>query len=132
MSDRLQAVRQLPLHRDLGVTGIEAADGAAELRFTVGAYAVNPAGALHGGVLYTLCDVAAYCALLSQLSDDREAVTHDLHVSVLRSAAAGAEVAVRASIRRLGRTLAFVDVEAFAGERLLATARVTKSLLDRG
>lgn len=130
MSDRLAAVRALPLHRDLGVTGIEAADGVATLCFTVNRYTVNPAGALHGGVLYTLCDVAAYSALLSRLPEDREAVTHDLHVSVMRSAVEGAAVEVTARVRRLGRSIAFIDVEASAGERLLATARVTKSLIS--
>ncbi|WP_043764982.1 PaaI family thioesterase [Algiphilus aromaticivorans] len=130
MSDRLAAVRALQLHRDLGVTGIEAADGAATLCFTVNPYAVNPAGALHGGVLYTLCDVAAYSALLSQLPMDREAVTHDLHVSVMRAASEGEKVAIEAHVRRLGRSIAFIDVEARAGERLLATARVTKSLVN--
>lgn len=130
MSDRLAAVRALPLHRDLGVTGIESADGAATLHFTVNSYAVNPAGALHGGVLYTLCDVAAYSALLSQLPMDREAVTHDLHVSVMRAAGEGEAVVVSARVRRLGRSIAFIDVEAHAGERLLATARATKSLIS--
>lgn len=130
MSDRLAAVRALPLHQDLGVTGIEAADGAATLYFTVNPYTVNPAGALHGGVLYTLCDVAAYAALLSQLPMDREAVTHDLHVSVMRAAGEGEKVSVEAHVRRQGRSIAFIDVEARAGERLLATARVTKSLIS--
>lgn len=130
MSDRLAALRALPLHQDLGVTSIEAADDSAMLHFTVNSYTVNPAGALHGGGLYTLCDVAAYAALLPQLPMDREAVTHDLHVSVMRAAGEGEKVAVEAHVRRLGRSIAFIDVEARAGERLLATARVTKTLIS--
>ena len=89
MNARLDRVRALPLHRDLGVQRITSDDGSATLHFTVTDYTVNPAGALHGGVLYTLCDVCAYAALLGVIDDTQEAVTHDLHVSVMSAARLG-------------------------------------------
>ncbi|MCK5769017.1 PaaI family thioesterase [Algiphilus sp.] len=129
MNARLDRVRALPLHRDLGVQRITSDGGSATLHFTVTDYTVNPAGALHGGVLYTLCDVCAYAALLGVIDDTQEAVTHDLHVSVMSAARLGDEVVVSASVVKRGRSVCFLDVVARVGDRVIATARVTKSLI---
>lgn len=125
---KIEAVRQLPLHRHLGVNGLEAADGRSELWLTVGEASTNPAGVLHGGVAYLLCDVAAYTALLSVLEDGVEAATHDIHVSVIAPASPGERIRFRGQVVHRGRRLAFTEAAAHAGDRLLATARVTKTV----
>jgi len=99
------------------------------LAFEVGPDMLTPAPALHAGYLYAASDLASYVALLSLLTHDESAVTHDLHVSVMSSARAGDRVDIRAEVVRRGRTLAFMDVRASCGDRLLSTARVTKSMM---
>ena len=123
------ALAALELHRFIGVEFNTASNGKAHLSFIVRANMVTPGGSLHAGYLYTVCDLAAYVALMTLLAADEGAVTHDLHVSVMRPAQVDERVDIRAEVVRRGRTIAFVDVRAFAGERLLASARATKSLV---
>jgi uncharacterized protein (TIGR00369 family) len=127
--NRLDAVRNLPLHRYMGVQRLSAEEGKGTLEFLVGANTVNPAGVLHGGVIYALCDVCAYAGLLSVLTPEQEAVTHDLHVSVMRPARDGEIVVINSIPVRVGRRIGFFDVTATVGDTLIATARVTKSIL---
>ncbi len=63
---------------------------------------------LHGGVVYTLLDVASFLALLPHLRDGEHAVTHDLSVALLRPVAAGTRVDITGSVLRRGRAVAFV------------------------
>ena len=127
--ERLELVRTLPLHQQLGMTEINSDAGCGDLRFAVGQNQLNPAGMLHGGVLYTLCDVCAYAGLLSVLDDQSEAVTHDLHVSVMGAMAAGATGRIRSRVVRMGRRVVFIDAEVMSEDRIIATARITKSLI---
>ena len=129
MNPRLQNVLNHPLHQFLGVADIHSADGQGEIRITVTDELVNPAGIFHGGVVYVLSDVCAYAGLLSLLEDSEEAVTHDLHVSVLRPAKLGDEVVFRSDVVKRGRQLCFLDVTASVNEKVIATARVTKSII---
>ena len=76
-----------------------------------------------------LCDVCAYSGLISALGDQEDAVTHDIHVSVLRPVKEGSEVIYKSSIVKRGRTLCFINVEARSNDKLIATARVTKSMI---
>ncbi|ERJ20473.1 Putative esterase protein [Salinisphaera shabanensis E1L3A] len=130
MDQRLEQVIAHPLHQHLGIETIESESGKARLSIVVGDNVINPAGVFHGGVLYLLCDVCAYAGLLSQLGAHTEAVTHDIHVSVMRGARAGEVVVFESNPVRVGRRIAFIDVSARVDERLIASARVTKTLLD--
>jgi uncharacterized protein (TIGR00369 family) len=123
------ALAAFPLHRDIGVEFLKAADGRSQLAFTVTEAMLTPAPALHAGYLYAVSDLAAYVALLSLLDPQESAVTHDIHVSVMRSAQQGERVEVCAEVVRRGRTLAFIDARCEADGRLLSTARVTKSMM---
>lgn len=125
----LAAVTELPLHQHLGLRLIEAAAGRSKLELTVSTANANVNGVLHGGVIHAICDVAAYAALLSLLADHETAVTHDLHVSCMRPAPMGSVVRVEANVVKKGRTLAFTDATASIEGKLVATARVTKSVV---
>lgn len=127
-SARQQMVLDVPLHRHLGLTFEACADGVASARFDVGPQHIG-FGGLHGGVLYTLMDAVAMLALLTRLGPAQHAVTHDLHVSLMRSAAPGARVLLEGRIVRLGRTIAFIDVTARVDDSVIATGRLTKSLV---
>lgn len=129
MTSRLDRIAAHPLHRQLGITDVRSADGHGAFAITVDEHSLNPAGMLHGGVLYLLCDVCAYVGLVSQLDNATEAVTHDLHVSVMRPARRGDRLDLRSHVVRLGRRIAFIDVAACVAAQSIATARVTKTLL---
>lgn len=130
MNPRLQNVLNHPLHQFLGVADIHSADGQGEIRITLTDELVNPAGVFHGGVVYVLSDVCAYAGLLSLLNDNEEAVTHDLHVSILPPAKRGDEVVFRSEVVKRGRQLCFIDVTASVNDKIIATVRVTKSVID--
>lgn len=127
----LPRVQALPLHRHLGIGPIHAQHGRAHFEVTIGDALLNPAGALHGGVIYSLCDVACYCALLTQLAPDEEAATHDLQVSLLRGARAGQVLRFEGEVLKRGRQLAFGSAQVLADGKLLARAQITKSILPR-
>ncbi len=115
----------------MGVRDIQAAEGKSQVLLEVGDNAINPASLLHGGVVYTLCDVAAYTALLSILPMDREAVTHNINVSVLRPVKYGTRVVFTAEVVKTGKTLCFIHAKAAVDDNIVAMASVTKSIVDR-
>ena len=98
-------------------------------------FTTNPQGALHGGIVYALMDVACFFAAISKLPSDQHAVTIETHSSVLRAASQGEQIIIRAHVDRLGRTLAAMRAEAYAlnaqqQERLIATGSVTKAIIQ--
>ncbi|MGY1780023.1 PaaI family thioesterase [Geodermatophilus sp. SYSU D01036] len=129
---RVQAVLDIPLHRHLGMQLRDPADPTAGIWFPVGAAAQNQAALLHGGVVYTFLDVAAFLSLLPSLGDGEHAVTHDLTASLLRPVRAGARVDVTGSVLRRGRAVAFLRSEATVDGALVASAQVTKTIVPAG
>ncbi len=129
MDSRFQILRDLPLHKYLGLTVREADAGRSVLELVVNTNNANVFGVLHGGVIYTICDVAGFAALCSVMSEDETAVTHDIHVSCIRPAPFGSTLRVEGTVVQKGRTLAFMDAVAKLGDKIIATARVTKSIV---
>jgi len=119
----------LPLHKFLGVKLKGFREGSGELELKAGKSAVNVAGLLHGGVLYALLDAAAYQGLIPTFAEGENAVTHDIHVSVLRPVKLGETVRFKGRVLKRGRTTAFTESEAWVGDKLVAAARVTKSIV---
>lgn len=129
LAQRVQALIDVPLNRHLGlVFDHHDAAGVAHAHFDPHE-GLRAYGRLHGGALYALLDAMGLLALQPRLRPGQHAVTHDLHVSMLRAAPEGARVALRAELLKLGRTLAFIDARAEAGGQVLATARITKSIV---
>ena len=128
----LARMSEFPLHHRLGFTLLSAADGRATAEATVRPDVLNAAGVLHGGVLYAVLDIAAFCAAVSVLPPATNAVTHDLHVQVLRASPPGATLHLEATVRKIGKRVLFVDVEARNGDAVVALGRVTKSLIPLG
>ena len=129
LAARVQAVLDIPLHRFLGMELRDPGEPAAGIWFPVAPPAQNQAAVLHGGVVYTLMDVAAFLALLPSLSDAEHAVTHDLTVSLLRPVSADARVDVTGTVLRRGRAVAFMRAEATVDGQVVAAAQVTKSVV---
>jgi uncharacterized protein (TIGR00369 family) len=132
LAARVQAVLDIPLHRFLGMELRDPAEPSAGIWFPVAGPAQNQAAMLHGGVVYTLLDVASFLALLPHLADDEHAVTHDLTVSLLRPVSAGKRVDVRGTVLRRGRAVSFMRAEATVEGEVVAAAQVTKSVVRAG
>ncbi len=130
MNDRLKNVIALPLHQYLGVTSIKSESGCGELSIKVSENLVNPSGRFHGGAIYALCDVCAYGGLLSLIDDRTEAVTHDIQISIMRSAKLGDFVYFNSEVVKLGKSLCFFDVKVTLTGQIIASAKVTKSILS--
>ncbi|MCO4769616.1 MAG: ester cyclase [Deltaproteobacteria bacterium] len=127
--DLLELMGRFPLHKKLGFELLDAEDGRAQAQVTVIPEVVNAGGVLHGGVLYTVLDVTAFCACVTVIPDGTNAATHDIHVQVLRASPPGAVVQLSAEVRKVGKRLVFVDAEATLDGKTVALARVTKSLI---
>ncbi len=138
MSSRLEQVKdgvlQHPFHKACELALLNAEQGSAEVSFKVNEFTVNPQGALHGGIIYALIDVACFFAVVPSLAPDQHPVSVETHVSILRAATLGETITIKSWTDRVGRTLAAMRAEVFAGEgdqkRLIATGNVTKSILQ--
>lgn len=128
---RIEKFIHLPLHKHLGVEYTSSSKGEGSLNFIVADHMVNASGVLHGGVIYTILDACAYAGLLSVLPDDQEAVTHDIHISVLRPGRVGDRVEINSKLIKMGRTLCFFEVSAQVNGTIIARATITKSLIKR-
>lgn len=122
----------VPLHQFLGVELVKQEQGEAVARFQAGPNTMNYVGAMHGGVAYALLDVVCYLALAPLLKRGENAVTHDLHVSVLRPVLPGQEVELRGRVVQKGRSVVFCESESRVEGKVTATARVTKTLVAMG
>ena len=113
----------------MGVEKVDAEEGKAVVEIEVKEHILNPSGVFHGGVIYTLCDLTAFCALISLLKEGEIGATNHISIQVMRAATLGAIVKFEAKIIKLGKRLAFLECEAFSNGKLIAKATVTKTLL---
>jgi acyl-coenzyme A thioesterase 13 len=118
----------VPLLDFLGVSSVDEGNPAAGLSLIPEGNALNALGAPHAGALSTVLELAAYFALLPQLTHGEEAVTHQSSASYLARAEGRAALIAKGDVLRRTRNLAFISVTLRQEERLLATAQVTKSI----
>ncbi len=130
VSKRIDLVLNLPFHKFLGLTLLENGPGFSKATFGPSENTINVANVVHGGIIYAVLDFAAYVALLPMIQDNQNAATHDIHVSMLRAAPIDEPLILTGTVRKIGKRLAFCDAEAFCGDQLIATGRVTKSILE--
>lgn len=126
---RQRAVLDIPLNRHLGIVFDGSVDGVAKSHFQSTPELATFDGQLHGGALSVLFEVAAFLALAPLLQETQHAVTHDLHVSLMRPVPTGARCDLEARVVRSGRTLAFIEVSAYVEGKQVASARITKSII---
>ena len=125
----LALMSEFPLHKRLGFELVTAADGHAEARATVRPDVLNAGGVLHGGVMYAVLDITAFCAAMTVTPSRTNAATHDIHVQVLRHSPPDAVLTLTADVRKIGKRLVFLDADATLDGKTIALARVTKSLI---
>ncbi len=89
----------------------------------------NSQGVLHGGVIASIADEAAWHAMLHAYDGKRNATTSELKINYLRPIA-GAKVVARAYALRAGKTLFVSRVDLFdTHKKLSAVGIVTYMLL---
>jgi acyl-CoA thioesterase len=110
----------------LGLELVEAAGGTSRIRLQVRPELLNFGGAVHGGVISSMVDVAIGVACHSLDAEGRRPqATTDLNVTFVRPARDGVLECV-GRIRRRGRSLAVGEAEVSDGEgRLVALGRAT-------
>jgi len=113
---RVEVIRK---HRD-GVT----------VACPLGEKLMNSAGVLHGGVIATIADEAAWHALVHAYKAKRPMTTTELKINYLRPIA-GKRMTARAFVLRAGKTLGVTRVDLLDDrKRLSAVGLVTYLLLD--
>lgn len=85
-------------------------DGWAEMSLAVDEDHLRPGGTVSGPAMMALADVAMYAALLSRIGLVPLAVTTNLNINFLRKPVAHAPIRARASLLKVGRTMAVGDV----------------------
>lgn len=129
LSKMVEKVHELPFHRFMGIKVDDYGKGSCRLRFSVTENTRNAFGAVHGGIYYSVLDLAAFIASASVAPDDRLLVTSDINVSVLSAVHEG-ELTVRAKVLKMGKRVCFIESRAFdKDDNLVAIARVTKSVI---
>lgn len=132
----LDELRELLRHRrDYGwmapkFVPVSAADGHVVVHADVTIDDVNVAKNLHGGAGATLVDVVGTLAIIGADRWHRFGVSTDLNVSWLAPIPLGETAVVEARVLKIGRTMAFVEVEIRrASDNVLSLqGRLTKSL----
>lgn len=130
LRDRAAAALAIPLQDALGARPLDAADPTAGLVFPVTGLAINPGGTLHAGALGAIMELAGFLAVLPELDVTEHAVTHHIATQILSPGREGEDVVVTAALERRTRRLGFVSATAAVGDRLVARAQITKSVIE--
>ncbi|MGM9612484.1 MAG: PaaI family thioesterase [Butyricicoccus sp.] len=109
-------------HQFHGLKILSLADGYAEVFMPASPDILNPLGNVHGGAIYTLCDVAAGTAAASR---GRAGVTLSSSMSYLRPGHAGEGLLAKTRELKHGRTTAVYLVDVYQGDRLIANGQFT-------
>ena len=117
------------MHRHLGIRDVWWDDeGRAWMRMKVTEPTLNPMGTVHGGSIFTLCDMAAEATIITQ---GRMGVTLDGHIHFYRPAKPGAVLTAAAEKRKSGRQTAVCAVRVTdERERDIAEASFTLYYTD--
>lgn len=87
---------------------MERGDGVAVSSLQIRPEHINPHGALHGGIPFTMLDTAMGAAVMTKVPDGHWCSTIDIHTRYLRPCTGGT-ITVTATVRRAGRRVSHVD-----------------------
>ena len=95
------------VHNHIRVTDLQ--DGEARVELTLQPESLNRWGGAHGGILFSLCDVAMGMAIMTLRQE--MVVTVNATIDYLSAAAAGSTLTTVGKVDRLGGKLAFCSAE---------------------
>jgi uncharacterized protein (TIGR00369 family) len=133
----LQAIRDgrlppPPMAALIGAELVSVGEGEAVFRCSPDESTYNPLGVVHGGLLCTLLDTAAGCAVHTLLPAGAGYASIEIKVSFLEPLRAGAgEIEVHGRALRVGRRVAFAEAHARAKSGELVGHATTSLALDR-
>jgi uncharacterized protein (TIGR00369 family) len=125
---RSRSALAVPLMRFLNASLVERVDGCWSIGLPLSSDLLNAVDGLHGGVIATVLEVAAYLAVVPHLSTEEEAVTIAFAASYVAGAPSGEQLRASGTLIRRTRALAFVGAELRSDSGLLACANVTKAI----
>lgn len=128
IDSRSRRALEVPLLRFLQASLVDRVDGCWSIGLTPSPNVLNAVDALHGGVIATVLDVAAYLAVVPHLSTGEEAITIAFSASYIAGARPDEQLRAKGSLIRRTRGLAFASAELRSGSGLLALATVTKAI----
>lgn len=113
-----------PIMETLGIDAVEASEGKIVVTMTPRPFHYNPLGTVHGGVLATLLDTAAGCAVHSTLPVGSGYTSLDLTTKFLRPVTVDSgELRGEGAVLSRGRTTALAEARLYdARGRLVAYA----------
>jgi uncharacterized protein (TIGR00369 family) len=120
-----------PIMTTAGIELAEAEEGRIVFALTPAEWHYNPIGSVHGGVLSTLADSAAACAVHSKLPVGTAYTSIDLTMKFLRPVtSASGRITAEGTVLSMGRRTALCQAELRdAGGRLVAYATSTCLLM---
>jgi len=124
-----QGILDTHLTAFIGFNEFEFSPGKSELSLVVDAKGTSAHNKMHAGVVYMLCEVACYTAVLHDLNEDEMATTVDSHFNFLRPVIPGEKLEVRGQLLRRGKNIAFMEAEAFVNGKQVARATITKAII---
>jgi len=92
--------------------------GQANVELDIKPYHLQHKGFVHGGVISTLMDNTGWYAAVSNLDDGFTAVTMEIKINYLKPAV-GKYLLASATVKRQGKTTAFVTIELFDEKEVL-------------
>jgi uncharacterized protein (TIGR00369 family) len=118
---------QAPIGGLIAMTAVSVGEGTVQFRCQPDEWAYNPIGVIHGGLVCTLLDSVAGCAVHSTLPAGMGFTSLEIKVSYLRPVRQGdGELAAVGLVTKPGRRAAFADGEVRDEHgRLIATASST-------
>lgn len=129
MMKLMETVENLPYHRFIGLKVAAWETGRATLTFPLSEAVRNAYGAVHGGIYYTACDVAAFVAAATLLPDDHFSVTSDINVSVMAPVLEG-DLTVTCEVLKKGKRNCYLESKVLDRDgKLVVAARITKALV---
>lgn len=131
MRDRIEAVfTSAPFVRDLGIEFLGCGPGWCEARLELLGRHEQQAGFAHAGVQTTLADHTAGAAAMTMVGEDRDVLSVEFKVNMLRPAV-GHALRCRAEVLRTGQTLTVVEAWVYAtdGEEEKMTLKMTATMI---
>ena len=115
-------------NRHNGLRLVDVDDGTSVVEVTLRKEGLNPHGIAHGGLIFTLCDVATGVAART---GGRNTVSQDASIYFLRPGTNTEKLTAKGRVIKEGRTTGYAEAEVYADDgRLIAKAAVTVHYID--
>jgi acyl-CoA thioesterase len=114
----------------IGVRMEQLGGGTSTASLVAAAEHLNPQGAIHGGVSYSLADTGMGAALTSVLGPAERCATIEIKMVYIAAGREGA-LTCESKVIHKGRTTAVMESEVRQGDRLVAKALGTFAILER-